>query len=117
MTAGTYTDTTIDTVLDYVTNHNKGVRTGDFTSLYKLFADNIKAGFANTSFGPFNGKKSLMEAFSQKPPSQELVIMNVEVNPQGANITYSWASDREKTIGSFSLIIANGLIYELKVKN
>jgi hypothetical protein len=117
MTASTYTDTAIDTVLDYVTYHNKGVRTGDFTSLYKLFADNIKASFANSSFGPFNGKQSLIEAFGQKPPSQELVIMNVEVIPQGANITYSWSTEREKAVGSFSLTISNGLIYELKVKS
>ncbi|HVZ41727.1 MAG TPA: nuclear transport factor 2 family protein [Candidatus Kapabacteria bacterium] len=74
----------------YVERHNEGVETGDFGRMLELFAADAELVFVSVSFGPFQGREAIQNAFARHPPADKLSAGEVRPIPSGASTVYEW---------------------------
>jgi hypothetical protein len=102
-----------DLLEQYVTLHNEGVRTGDFSKLLALFAPDAVMRFKGIEVGPFSGTSSIAAAFRDHPPDDELELL--ARLPGGGRAVYGWSRRPHLPAGELHLRERNGLISELLV--
>jgi hypothetical protein len=98
----------------YVVLHNEGVRTGDFSSMVELFADDAEMRFERAPLGPLVGRASIAQAFAAMPPDDELLTVGPATGTvDEARIRYGWR--RSDQGGTLRLRAGRGRIVELVV--
>ena len=101
-------------ILDYVRYHNSGIRKGEFSELIALFAPEAELKFEGSSFGPFQGRAVIGNAFRSHPPDQELELYNIELDGAGGTVTYGWRGAPTE-YGTFRVDVLDGLIEKVVV--
>jgi steroid Delta-isomerase len=87
---------------------NVGVRSGDWTALVELFADDAELEFVGIPVGPFRGRAAIAEAYRTQPPDDEIVLL--EGGPR-----YAWSREPERAAGELHLEERDGAIVRLRV--
>ena len=93
---------------DHVERFNLGVRTGDWTRMLELFADDAELEFVGIPVGPFHGREAIGEAYRAQPPDDELVLLD-------GGPRYAWSREPERPAGELHLEERDGRIVRLRV--
>ncbi|MFN8180065.1 MAG: nuclear transport factor 2 family protein [bacterium] len=101
---------------EYVSLHNRGVRDGELDALAGLFAEDAVLTFVGIPAGPFNGRSGIRRAFEARPPTDELVIGEVEGSESEAAASYAWRSAPGLREGTIRLRAAGGKIATLRIE-
>jgi hypothetical protein len=80
---------------DYVAAFNRGVRTGDWTAMLDLVADDATLEFVGIPVGPFHGRAAIEAAYAEQPPDDEIVLLD--------DARYAWARDPSHAAGELQL--------------
>ena len=64
---------------DFVECFNRGVETGDFDPLLKLFAPDAHMTFKGQRRGPFHGREGIKAGYRREPPDDEIEILDSRV--------------------------------------
>ena len=87
---------------------NEGVRTGDWSSLVALFAEDAELEFEGIPVGPFRGRDAIAEAYRAMPPDDEIVLLD-------GGPRYAWSKEPERAAGELQLEERDGRIVRLRV--
>jgi hypothetical protein len=87
---------------------NEGVRTGDWSSLVALFAENAELEFEGIPVGPFHGRAAIAEAYRAMPPDDEIVLLD-------GGPRHAWSKEPERAAGELHLEECDGRITRLRV--
>jgi len=87
---------------------NDGVRTGDWSSLVALFAEDGVLEFEGIPVGPFHGRDAIAEAYRTMPPDDEIVLL--DDGPR-----YAWSKEPGRAAGELHLEERDGRIVRLLV--
>ncbi|MGH8791477.1 MAG: nuclear transport factor 2 family protein [Stackebrandtia sp.] len=100
---------------EYVLRHNRGLSSGDFTSMLELFCDDAEMTFVGLPVGPFVGRDAIAAAFRDAPPDDQLVLLSTACD--GARISggYGWRGRHGQPEGSLELTARDGKIARLTV--
>lgn len=79
---------------EHVERFNQGVRTGDFAPMLETFAPDAEMAFEGVPVGPFAGRDAIAEAYAQRPPDDEIVLLGEpRVTGEEVESDYAWASE------------------------
>jgi hypothetical protein len=87
---------------------NEGVRTGDWSALLALLAEDAVLEFDGIPVGPFNGRAAIAEAYRSMPPDDEILLL-------GGGPRYAWSKEPERPAGELHLEERHGRIARLLV--
>ena len=87
---------------------NAGVRSGDWSPLVDLFADDAELEFVGIPVGPFHGREAIAEAYRAMPPDDEIVLLD-------GGPRYAWSREPERPAGELHLEERDGSIARLRV--
>jgi len=87
---------------------NEGVRTGDWSPLVELFAEDAELVFEGIPVGPFHGRDAIAEAYRTMPPDDEIVLL--DIGPR-----YAWSKEPERPAGELHVEERDGRIVRLRV--
>ena len=87
---------------------NEGVRTGDWSPLVELFAEDAVLEFDGIPVGPFRGRDAIAEAYRSMPPDDEIVLLD-------GGPRYAWSKEPERPGGELHLEERDGRIVRLLV--
>ena len=106
----------LDFLYEYIARHNAGVRDGEWGPLAECFADDAVLEFEGVAAGPFAGREAIAAAYEQRPPDDEVRILDTE--EEGATVVarYAWAAAAEVQAGSLSLTREGDEIARLVVR-
>ena len=100
----------------YVSAHNAGVRTGDYSSLVALLAQNAQMHFEGLPVGPFVGRDEVARAFAKDPPGAELVVLEARSEGDAAVALYGWQGAAAVFAGALTITGAGGKIKQILVR-
>lgn len=101
----------VDALQEHVARFNAGVRTGDFSAMLAGLADDAELEFVGVPVGPFRGRAEIAEAYRERPPDDEILVLDREGDTAG----YAWAADPETRAGELRLTVRDGLIRRVVV--
>jgi steroid Delta-isomerase len=87
---------------------NEGVRSGDWSPLLALFAEDAVLEFDGIPVGPFHGCDAIAEAYRSMPPDDEIVLLD-------GGPGYAWSKEPERPAGELHLEERDGRIVRLLV--
>ncbi len=61
---------------EYIARFNEGVRTGDWSRMLDLLADDCELEFVGIPVGPFRGREAIAAAYREQPPDDEIVLLD-----------------------------------------
>jgi steroid Delta-isomerase len=93
---------------EYVSRFNEGVRTGDWTRMLELLADDCTLRFEGIPVGPFTGRDAIAAAYREQPPDDEIVLLD-------GGPAYAWARDPAARAGELHLAERDGRIAAITV--
>jgi steroid delta-isomerase len=93
----------------HVARFNDGVRSGDFGPMVAAFSEDAELVFEGIPVGPFVGREAIGEAYSARPPDDEIVLLDAEG-------TYAWASAPEVSAGQLFITERDGEIARLVIR-
>jgi RimJ/RimL family protein N-acetyltransferase len=106
----------IELLADHVVRFNDGVRTGDWEPMLAQFAERARMAFEGVPVGPFEGVAAIREAYGERPPDDELELLDAEERGEGLVVArYAWAGDPHVAAGELRLSHADDRIVELVV--
>ncbi len=105
----------VDLLYEYVARHNQGVRTGDWEALGECLADDAALEFEGAAVGPFVGRDAIVAAYRDRPPDDEVRLVEAQETDAGAAATYAWARTPDDPGGTIGLTRADGLVAALTV--
>jgi putative acetyltransferase len=88
---------------EYVARHNAGVRDGEWGPLGECFADHATLEFEGVEVGPFAGREAIVAAYEERPPDDEVRILDAEEEGDTVVARYAWATAAEVQAGSLRL--------------
>jgi steroid delta-isomerase len=88
---------------DNVRRFNQGVRSGDFGSMLELFTEDASLEFVGVPVGPFQGREAIAAAYRDRPPDDEIEV--IEASESGADMLarYAWLRDEDRAAGDLRL--------------
>jgi steroid Delta-isomerase len=98
-------------LLRQVETFNVGVRTGDWSSMLELFADDAELEFVGIPVGPFRGRDAIGEAYRMQPPDDEIVVLE----DRGDSALYAWSKEPERPAGELHVEERDGEIARLRI--
>jgi RimJ/RimL family protein N-acetyltransferase len=100
---------------DHVARFNEGLRTGDFDPMIAGFADDAEMAFEGVPVGPFRGRREIAAAYRERPPDDQLQVL--ETDEQGDTVVarYAWAKEPHVVAGRMLLTPAGEKIARLVV--
>ena len=104
-----------DLLYEYVARHNLGVRHGDWEALGECFADDAVLEFEGIPVGPFEGRHAIVEAYTERPPDDEVRIVEVLDNAGLVVARYAWATEPGVVAGLLTVRLAGTLIARVTV--
>lgn len=93
---------------EYVAGFNDGVRTGDWSGMLALLADDCELEFVGIPVGPFHGRDAIAAAYAAQPPDDEIVL--VEDGP-----AYAWSREPCIRAGELHLVERDGRLAKITV--
>jgi hypothetical protein len=107
---------TAETLLDeYVRRHNRGVKTGKFEPLSDLFAQDATVRFEGIAFGPLKGRATILSAFRDHPPDDEIIIDALRGDDRSAGCEYRWKKQLDTQAGTLQIEIRDRLIVRMVI--
>jgi steroid delta-isomerase len=100
---------------EHVVRFNAGVRSGDWSPMLELFAEDAELAFEGVPAGPFVGRETIAAAYRERPPDDEIVILSAETAADGCVADYAWKSAPDARAGALRLTVAGGRIARLVV--
>jgi RimJ/RimL family protein N-acetyltransferase len=105
----------VDFLYEYVARHNQGVRTGDWEALGECFAENARLEFEGVPVGPLAGRDTIVAAYRERPPDDEVRILDAAEAEGGVGARYSWALAPERQAGRMHVTLRGAAIERLVV--
>ena len=105
----------VDLLYEYVARHNQGVRTGDWEALGECFAEDALVEFEGVPVGPFAGRDAIVAAYRERPPDDEVRVLEAAETQGGVEACYSWAVAPERRAGRMLLTLRGAMIERLVV--
>jgi RimJ/RimL family protein N-acetyltransferase len=105
----------LDFLYEYIARHNQGVRDGDWGPLSECFADAAVLEFEGVAVGPFTGREAIAAAYEQRPPDDEVRILDAEEEGHTVVARYAWAADPNVAAGKLRLTREGDTIARLVV--
>jgi hypothetical protein len=93
---------------EHVSRFNEGVRTGDWSRMLELLADDAVLEFDGIPAGPFHGRDAIGAAYRAQPPDDEIVLL--EGGPG-----YAWSRNPDVKAGELHLGEREGRIARVRV--
>jgi RimJ/RimL family protein N-acetyltransferase len=93
----------LDFLYEYVARHNGGVRDQEWGPLAECFADEAVLEFEGVTVGPFAGREAIAAAYEQRPPDDEVRILDTEEQGHTVVARYAWVADPEVQAGRLRL--------------
>jgi hypothetical protein len=93
----------LDFLYEYVARHNEGVHDREWGPLAECFADEAVLEFEGVAVGPFAGREAIAAAYEQRPPDDEVRIIDAEEQGHTVEARYAWAADPEVQAGRMFL--------------
>ena len=108
-------DLEFELLADHVERFNDGVRTGDFARMLENFAADATMAFEGVPVGPFVGRDAIAQAYRDRPPDDELEV--IESRHDGDTIVagYAWRREPEKRAGELRLTVQSDRITRIVV--
>jgi|SRR5215831_13343445 len=106
-------------VLDeHVKLFNFGVRTRDFGPMISQFSKDAEMYFEGIPVGPFKGRPAISEAYSSRPPDDEIIILSVKWAPGKNEINgeYAWSRNAKVRAGELRIETKRDQIMKLTVR-
>ena len=95
---------------------NAAVSSGDFSALVELFAPDARLEFVGLPVGPFVGRDEIAAAYSDRPPTDTMTILDTHVEADGTVVeTFSWSADHGVRSGEMRLVVDGDRIRRLDV--
>ena len=102
------------TLLDeHVKRFNAAVRSSDFGPMLENFADDATMAFEGVPVGPFVGKDAIAEAYRERPPDDELDVLDVREDGDTVVAGYAWRREPDVRAGELRLTVGSGRIVRL----
>lgn len=100
---------------EHVERFNEGVRTGDFTRMLENLASDAMMTFEGVPVGPFVGRDEIAAAYRDRPPDDELDV--VDSRQEGDTIVagYAWRREPDRRAGELRLTVVNDRIARLLI--
>jgi steroid Delta-isomerase len=105
----------VDFLYEYVARHNQGVRTGDWEALGECFAEDAALEFEGVPVGPFAGRDAIVAAYRERPPDDEVRVLDAAETADGVEARYSWAGAPERQAGRMLVTLRGAAIERLVV--
>jgi steroid delta-isomerase len=77
----------------YIEAHNAAVRSGDWDAFAEWFADDAELRFEGVPIGPFRGRNEIRDAYSSRPPDDEVEIRGVRTEGDRTIADYGWSEN------------------------
>jgi len=100
---------------EHIARFNAGVRSGDFGPMLEQFADDAELEFVGVPVGPFSGREAIAQAYRERPPDDELDILDVRHEGEDVVAGYAWRREPDTRAGALRLTVAGGRIRQLVV--
>src|SRR5262249_24335635 len=105
----------VDLLYEYVARHNQGMRTGDWEALGECFAGDAVLAFEGIPVGPFAGRDVIVAADTERPPDDQVRVLEAAECGGGASARYAWATAPANEAGQLNLLLDGGTITRLTV--
>ena len=105
----------VDALYEYVARHNDGVRSGDWEPLGECFADGAVLEFNGVDAGPWTGRDEIVTAYRERPPGDEVRILDAEEVGPTVVARYAWAAEPSRAAGSLAATLAGRELARLVV--
>lgn len=95
----------LDLLHRHVDRFNEGVRTGDADVMASCFADDAELVFEGVAAGPYRGRDAIVAAYRDRPPTDEIVLLDPEWDDVHgvATARYAWGAAPDVTAGDLRL--------------
>jgi steroid delta-isomerase len=100
---------------EHVSAFNRGVRSGSFDEMLQRFHDDARLVFEGVPAGPYEGRAAIAEAYRDRPPDDEIEVLEVTDDDDHMVVSYAWRADDGKRAGDMIFSIERGLITQLVV--
>ena len=88
---------------DHVSRFNAGVASGDFGPMLELFADDAELTFEGVPVGPFAGRDAIAAAYRERPPDDELELLDAREDGPLVVAAYGWRAEPGVRAGELRL--------------
>ena len=105
----------VDLLYEYVAQHNAGVRSGEWEPLAECFADDAVLEFDGAPVGPFEGRDAIAAAYRERPPDDEVQIIDAEERGDTVVARYAWSIAPDAQAGRLLLTRSGDKIVKLVV--
>jgi steroid delta-isomerase len=99
----------------HVERFNAGVRTGDWEPMLEQFEDTAELEFRGIPVGPFVGKDAIRIAYKERPPDDELRILESRERADVVEARYAWLAEPDVAAGELLLGTRDSRISKLVV--
>jgi RimJ/RimL family protein N-acetyltransferase len=100
---------------EHVARFNEGVRGGDFGAMIAGFAEDAEMAFEGIPVGPFRGRDEIAAAYRERPPDDELHVLEADEHGDTVMARYAWARAPNVQAGRMRLRPAGDKISSLAV--
>jgi SnoaL-like protein len=100
---------------EHVARFNEGVRTGDFGRMLERFAEDATMAFEGVPVGPFVGREAIAAAYRDRPPDDELDVLDARREGDTIVAGYAWRREPERRAGELRLIVESDRIARLVI--
>ncbi len=73
---------------------NAGARSGDWAPMLERFADDAELEFVGVPAGPFRGREAIAAAYRDRPPDDEIDVLETREEGDTVVARYAWRRDR-----------------------
>ena len=95
--------TGLELLAEHVERFNRGVRSGDFSAMVELFADDAALEFEGMPVGPFHGREAIAAAYRERPPDDEIELLEASEDGDEVISRYAWTRDEGRSAGELRL--------------
>lgn len=99
----------------HVQAFNEGIKTHNFCAMIALFADDGVMAFENIPVGPFVGREAIAKAYSENPPTDEIVVLRTQDLSDHFLAEFAWSSTPAERGGDLEIYSSTGSIVRLTV--
>jgi steroid delta-isomerase len=104
-----------DLLQEHVARFNAGVHTGDWGPMLEQFDDAAEMEFRGVPVGPFVGKTAIGAAYRERPPDDQMRVLERRERKGRIEARYAWLAEPEIAAGEMVLVVKDGLIERLLV--
>jgi len=105
----------VDFLYEYIARRNAGARDGEWGPLGECFADGAVLEFEGVAVGPFAGGEAIVAAYEQRPPDDEVRVLDAEEEGDTVVARYAWTADPARQAGTWRLTREGDTIARLVV--